>query len=43
MEELIAKLTKLMEPVIIMAMGSSIAGLMLAIYMPMFEMAGKVH
>jgi type IV pilus assembly protein PilC len=43
MEGLIAKVTKLMEPVIIMGMGSSIAGLMLAIYMPMFEMAGKVH
>jgi type IV pilus assembly protein PilC len=43
MESLIAKVTKLMEPVIIMGMGSSIAGLMLAIYMPMFEMAGKVH
>jgi type IV pilus assembly protein PilC len=43
MESLIAKVTKLMEPIIIMGMGSSIAGLMLAIYMPMFEMAGKVH
>jgi type IV pilus assembly protein PilC len=43
MEGLIAKVTKLMEPIIIMGMGSSIAGLMLAIYMPMFEMAGKVH
>lgn len=43
MEGLIGKVTKLMEPVIIMGMGSSIAGLMLAIYMPMFEMAGKVH
>ena len=30
------------EPVIIMGMGTSIAGIMLAIYMPMFEMAGKV-
>ena len=43
METLIGKVTKLMEPVIIMGMGSTIAGLMLAIYMPMFEMAGKVH
>jgi type IV pilus assembly protein PilC len=43
MESLIAKVTKLMEPIIIMGMGTSIAGLMLAIYMPMFEMAGKVH
>jgi type IV pilus assembly protein PilC len=43
MEALIAKLTKLMEPVIIMGMGTTIAGMMLAIYLPMFEMAGKVH
>jgi type IV pilus assembly protein PilC len=43
MEALVGKVTKLMEPVIIMGMGSTIAGLMLAIYMPMFEMAGKVH
>ncbi len=37
------KVTKMLEPVIIMAMGSTIAGLMLAIYLPMFEMAGKVN
>jgi type IV pilus assembly protein PilC len=43
METMIMKVTKMLEPVIIMAMGSTIAGLMLAIYMPMFEMAGKVH
>ncbi len=43
METLILKVTKMLEPVIIMGMGSTIAGLMLAIYMPMFEMAGKVH
>jgi type IV pilus assembly protein PilC len=43
MEALIAKVTKLMEPIIITGMGSTIAGLMLAIYMPMFEMAGKVQ
>jgi type IV pilus assembly protein PilC len=43
MESLIGKVTKLMEPFIIMGMGSTIAGLMLAIYLPMFEMAGKVH
>jgi len=42
MESLIAKVTKLMEPMIIVFMGSSVAGLMLSIYMPMFEMAGKV-
>ncbi len=43
MEELIGKVTKLMEPVIIVGMGVTIAGIMLAIYMPMFEMAGAVH
>ncbi|MCE5302876.1 MAG: type II secretion system F family protein [Planctomycetaceae bacterium] len=43
MESLVAKVTKLLEPVIIMGMGTTVAGIMLAIYMPMFEMAGKVH
>ena len=43
MEGLVGKVTKLLEPVIIMGMGTTIAGLMLAIYMPMFEMAGKVN
>jgi type IV pilus assembly protein PilC len=43
MEGLIGKLTKLLEPVIIMGMGITVAGLMMSIYMPMFEMAGKVH
>ena len=36
-------LTKLLEPFIIVGMGSTVAGLMLSIYLPMFEMAGKVH
>ena len=39
---MITSVTKLLEPVIIMGMGVTIAGLMLAIYMPMFEMSGKV-
>jgi len=43
MEGMILKVTKMVEPLIIMGMGSTIAGLMLAIYMPMFEMAGNVH
>ncbi len=42
MEGMVLKVTKMVEPLIIMGMGSSIAGLMLAIYMPMFEMAGSV-
>lgn len=42
MESLIAKVTKLMEPMIIIFMGSTVAGLMLSIYMPMFEMSGKI-
>ena len=43
MESLIGKVTKLMEPIIIVFMGSTVAGLMLSIYMPMFEMSGKIH
>ncbi len=43
METLIGKATKLLEPIIIAGMGVTIAGLMLSIYMPMFEMAGNVH
>lgn len=43
MEGMVLKVTKMLEPVIIMGMGMTIAGLMLAIYMPMFEMAGKVN
>jgi type IV pilus assembly protein PilC len=43
MESLIGKITKLMEPLIIVFMGSTVAGLMLSIYMPMFEMSGKIH
>ena len=42
MEAMILKVTKMVEPLIIMFMGTSIAGLMLAIYMPMFDMAGSV-
>ena len=43
METMITRVTKLLEPVIIMGMGTTVAGLMLSIYLPMFEMAGKVH
>ena len=43
MEGLIASVTKLLEPIIIMGMGITVAGLMMSIYLPMFEMAGKVH
>jgi type IV pilus assembly protein PilC len=42
METMIGRVTKLLEPVIIAGMGVTIAGLMLSIYMPMFEMSGKV-
>ena len=42
MESLIARVTKLLEPIIIMGMGITVAGLMMSIYMPMFEMAGNV-
>ncbi len=43
MEAMIGRVTKLLEPIIIMGMGVTIAGLMMSIYMPMFEMAGKIH
>lgn len=42
METMIGRVTKLLEPVIIAGMGVTVAGLMLAIYMPMFEMSGKI-
>ena len=42
-ETMIGRVTKLLEPLIIVGMGSTVAGLMLSIYLPMFEMAGKVH
>ncbi len=42
MQGFIAKVTKLMEPAIVVVMGATIAALMLAIYLPMFEMAGNV-
>ncbi len=43
MESMTAKVTKLLEPVIIMGMGITVAGLMMSIYLPMFEMAGKIN
>jgi type IV pilus assembly protein PilC len=39
---MISKVTKMMEPIIIMFMGTAVATMMLSIYMPMFEMSGKV-
>ncbi len=42
MESLITKVSKLLEPIIIVGMGAGVAGMMLSIYMPMFEMSGKV-
>lgn len=39
---MITKVTKMMEPIIIMFMGTAVATMMLSIYMPMFEMSGKV-
>jgi len=43
MQSFITKLTKMLEPAIIVAMGGAMAVLMLAIYLPMFEMSGKVN
>ena len=42
-ETLVMKITKLLEPAIIIGMGAAIAAVMVAIYLPMFEMAGKIH
>jgi hypothetical protein len=42
MEGMILKATKMVEPLIIMGMGASIAGLMLAISTPMFDMEPRV-
>jgi type IV pilus assembly protein PilC len=42
METLITKVSKLLEPIIIVGMGTGVAGMMLSIYMPMFEMSGNV-
>lgn len=42
MESLITKVSKMLEPLIIIGMGSGVAVMMLSIYLPMFEMSGKV-
>ena len=42
MNNFLSKVTKLLEPTIILFMGFTIAVVMLAIYVPMFEMAGNV-
>ena len=42
METMITKVSKMLEPMIIVGMGTGVAVLMLSIYMPMFEMSGKV-
>jgi type IV pilus assembly protein PilC len=42
METLITKVSKMLEPIIIIGMGSGVAVMMLSIYLPMFEMSGKV-
>ena len=43
MDSLIGRVTKLLEPGIIIVMGFTIAIVMLAIYIPMFEMSGKIQ
>jgi type IV pilus assembly protein PilC len=42
MESMIVRVSKMLEPIIIVAMGSGVAIMMLSIHMPMFEMSGKV-
>jgi type IV pilus assembly protein PilC len=41
-ETMIARVSKMLEPIIIVGMGTGVAFMMLSIYMPMFEMSGKV-
>jgi type IV pilus assembly protein PilC len=41
-ETMLMKLTKMIEPLIILFMGAAVATMMLSIYMPMFEMSGKI-
>lgn len=41
-ESLIAKVSKAMEPLIVVGMGAAIAVMMLSIYLPMFNMSGGV-
>ena len=43
MNSFMSKVTRLMEPCIIVFMGTTVAVVMLAIYIPMFEMSGKVN
>jgi type IV pilus assembly protein PilC len=42
MEAMITRVSKMLEPIIIVGMGTGVAFMMLSIYMPMFEMSGKV-
>jgi type IV pilus assembly protein PilC len=42
METMIMRVSKMLEPIIIVGMGTGVAVMMLSIYMPMFEMSGKV-
>ncbi|MDX2036777.1 MAG: type II secretion system F family protein [Isosphaeraceae bacterium] len=42
METLIMKASKILEPIIIVGMGTAVAVMMLSIYMPMFEMSGNI-
>ena len=41
-DAMVTKVAKLLEPLIIVGMGSAVAVMMLSIYLPMFEMSGKV-
>ncbi len=42
-EAMTTKVTKLLEPAIIIVMGGMIATVMMSIYLPMFELAGKIN
>lgn len=42
-EALVAKISKAMEPLIVVGMGAAIAVMMLSIYLPMFNMSGGIN
>lgn len=39
-ESLVAGMTKLIEPIVLVVLGGTVAGLMIAMYLPIFKMAG---
>jgi type IV pilus assembly protein PilC len=42
-ERLLDRLTTLVEPIMMMSMGLLIGGIIIAMYVPIFQLAGTVH